>query len=174
MSKRDVASRHHRALRGEELEQLAAEVAANPALWRDLVRHDSSERRYAEVLRDEHVSIWLICWMGGHDTGFHDHDVSAGAVAVIAGCVREQRLVLDGEPRDRRCGPGEVFSFSPADIHRVNHEGDEPAVTVHVYSPPLARMGAYYVGDDGVLRRRSIPAEEELRPVAHRTHDLGV
>ena len=31
------------------------------------------------------MTVWLICWMDGHDTGFHDHDGAAGAVAVVAG-----------------------------------------------------------------------------------------
>jgi Cysteine dioxygenase type I len=39
--------------------------------------------------RDDHVAVWLICWMNDHDTGFHDHDLSAGALCVVRGRVRE-------------------------------------------------------------------------------------
>ena len=46
------------------------------------------------------------------------------------------------------------------------HIGDEAAVTLHLYSPPLRRMGAYEVLDDGRLARRSISAEQELGAVA--------
>ena len=35
--------------------------------------------------------------------GFHDHDGSAGAVAVVSGAVREERRTITGEPRDRTC-----------------------------------------------------------------------
>jgi hypothetical protein len=35
-------------------------------------------------------------------------------------------------------------------------------VTLHLYSPPLRRMGAYEVLPDGRLARRSISADEEL------------
>jgi hypothetical protein len=38
------------------------------------------------------------------------------------------------------------------------------AVSIHVYSPPLWRMGAYDIDADGSLRRRSIGYDEELRP----------
>jgi hypothetical protein len=38
-------------------------------------------------------------------------------------------------------------------------------VSIHAYSPPLSRMGAYEVDSDGALRRRSISSAEELRPV---------
>jgi hypothetical protein len=48
----------------------------------------------------------------------------------------------------------------------VRHAGGGPAVTLHVYSPPLARMGAYVVGEDGVLERHTVEPEEELRPLS--------
>jgi predicted metal-dependent enzyme (double-stranded beta helix superfamily) len=154
-----------RDLSGPELEAFVAELADRPELWIHLVKHDSSQRVYEELLSDDHVTAWLICWMDDHDTGFHDHDVSAGAVAVVSGAVCEQRLTIDGPPRDRRFATGDTFHFSPADIHRVRHGGGDPAVTLHVYSPPLDRMGAYVIGDDGVLARQSVSSTEELRPL---------
>ncbi len=157
-----------RDLSGEELGVYVAALADTPELWIDLVRHDPGQRRYEELLSDDHLTAWLICWMDDHDTGFHDHDVSSGAVAVVGGRVREERLRLDGPPIDRVFAVGEAFHFSPADIHRVRHAGSDPAVTLHVYSPPLLRMGAYFVGEDGVLARRPTAAAEELRPLRER------
>jgi hypothetical protein len=104
--------------------------------------------------------------MHDHDTGFHDHDRSSGAVAVLDGAVREDRLAVGGPPASRVAGAGETFMFGAADIHRVLHAGGGPAITLHAYSPPLARLGAYEVLPDGVLVRHSVPADEELRPVA--------
>ena len=43
------------------------------------------------------------------------------------------------------------------------HAGDGPAVTIHAYSPPLRRTGAYRVGPGGELQRESQPFEVELR-----------
>jgi hypothetical protein len=155
-----------RELSGPELEAFVADLADRPELWIHLVKHDSCQRVYEELLSDDHVTVWLICWMDNHDTGFHDHDVSAGAVAVVSGAVREERLAIGGPPRDRVFAAGRTFHFSPADIHRVRHTGGDPAVTLHVYSPPLHRMGAYVVDDDGVLARHSVSSAEELRPLA--------
>ena len=42
------------------------------------------------------------------------------------------------------------ITFTAADIHRVNHAGDGPAVSLHAYSPPLRRMGAYEVDADAI------------------------
>ena len=156
---------HARDLSETELERLVADLAAAPERWRHLVAHRPDERTYAELFRDEHVAVWLICWMNDHDTGYHDHDLSAGAVAVAAGAVREERLVLGGEPATRTAAAGESFTFGPADIHRVSHAGAEPAVTIHAYSPPLWRMGAYEVLPTGQLKRHSLSYAEELRPI---------
>jgi hypothetical protein len=153
-----------RDLTGPELERFVGELADRPEQWIDLVKHDVTQRVYEELFSDEHLTAWLICWMDEHDTGFHDHDVSAGAVAVVSGAVCEERLAIGGPPRKRTCRAGESFHFAAADIHRVCHAGSDPAVTLHVYSPPLLRMGAYVVGEDGVLARHPMSYREELRP----------
>jgi predicted metal-dependent enzyme (double-stranded beta helix superfamily) len=154
-----------RDLSQAELIALVHDLAARPEQWAHLVEHDPDQRRYELLLRDDHIAVWLICWMDDHDTGFHDHDVSAGAVAVVAGRVREERLVLGGGTVDRVAGAGQSFSFAASDIHRVRHAGTEPAVTIHAYSPPLWRMGAYEVAATGELRRHSVSYADELRPL---------
>jgi hypothetical protein len=154
-----------RDLTGAELQSFVAELADRPELWIELVSHDASQRVYSELLSEDHLTAWLICWMDEHDTGFHDHDLSAGAVAVVSGSVREDRLAVAGPPCERVFDAGQSFHFSAADIHRVCHAGREPAVTLHAYSPPLLRMGAYAIDDDGVLARHPMSYEQELRPL---------
>ena len=148
-----------------ELEDVVRRLAAEPERWRRLVRHDAVQRCYEELQRDDRLAVWLICWMDDQDTGFHDHDLSAGAVAVVEGAVAEDRLVLGGEPVTREFSAGAAFSFTAADIHRVRHAGDAPAVTIHAYSPPLWRMGAYEILPGGELRRHSLSYAEEVRPL---------
>jgi Cysteine dioxygenase type I len=162
-----------RDLSGSELEAFVAELAERPELWIHLVKHDSTQRVYEELLSDAHITAWLICWMDEHDTGFHDHDVSSGAVAVVSGAVREERLAIEGPTRTGVYRAGASFHFSAADIHRVSHAGSDPAVTLHVYSPPLMRMGAYVIGDDGVLARHPMSYEEELRPLSEEPEQVG-
>ena len=38
-------------------------------------------------------------------------------------------------------------------------------MTLHAYSPPLWRMGAYAVREGGVLARHSVSYAEELHPL---------
>jgi predicted metal-dependent enzyme (double-stranded beta helix superfamily) len=148
-----------------DLRELVTHIAADESSWRHLVRHDANRRTYAELTRDDRAGIWVICWMDDHDTGFHDHDISSGAVAVVQGQIREERMVLGGPPAARVYGPGEAFDFAASDIHRMSHAGGGPAISIHAYSPPLWRMGAYFVDPDGVVSRSSISYAEELRPI---------
>jgi predicted metal-dependent enzyme (double-stranded beta helix superfamily) len=151
-----------RKLESPELARVARAVVATPELWRPHVRLEQGPRQYTSLYVDANIGIWLICWMPGHDTGFHDHDASSGGVAVASGSVREERPVWGREPRRIDPGPGESFHFDETEIHRIVNVCDEPAVTVHCYSPPLQRMGAYLVERDGYLRRRPIAWDERL------------
>ena len=148
----------------QALERLVDGIAERPHLWRPLVAHDPARRIFRRVPGPEAATLWLICWMPGHDTGFHDHDGSWGHVRVLDGWVREERLSLGSPTRSRILEPGQAFSFGAGDIHRVVGAGDGPAVTLHAYSPPLAGMGAYSVDPDGVLRRERLAEDVELRP----------
>jgi hypothetical protein len=65
----------------------------------------------------------------------------------------------------RQFRPGQTFDFAASDIHRVLHVGDQAAVTLHAYSPPLWRMVAYAVREDGMLARHSVSYAEELYPL---------
>src|SRR3954447_12246478 len=75
-----------------QLRVLVEQLARDAQRWQGLVRHDPQRRIFECLLDEPAVEAWLICWMPGHDTGFHDHDVSSGAVTVVQGRVCEERL----------------------------------------------------------------------------------
>ena len=155
----------HHDLDLAELRDLVSAIAADPLQWRPLARSDTAERQFAQLWRDDHVDVWVISWASGNDTGFHDHDVSRGAVAVVEGEIVEERLVVGGPARVLRHRAGDTFDFDASHVHRMHQDAATPAVSIHAYSPPLWRMGSYEVEPDGTLRRRSISYAEELRPL---------
>jgi quercetin dioxygenase-like cupin family protein len=148
-----------------ELSEALNEWAGNADAWRHLVRHDEAERVYELVHRDAEVELYLVCWMPGHDTGFHDHDHSAAAITVLEGEIIEERLSLVGA-KTTTLDSGATVTIAKEAIHRVRHAGTAPAVTLHAYSPPLARVGTYEVADDGALLRHPRPAETPLEAAA--------
>ncbi len=155
-----------RDLLQDELQELAARIAQHPEDWAHHIRHDPERRHYVQLHRDPHLDIWLLCWADDQETGLHDHDVSSGAVHVCRGELVEDRLEFrDGHLErvavSRR--DGETFGFDSSHVHCIRHQhGSAPAVSVHVYSPALCRMGYYEVGPDGLLRRLSVSYAEEL------------
>ena len=148
-----------------ELERLVLDAGERVDEWADRVRHEPGRRVFEQLRLDEHVGVWLICWMPGHDTGFHDHDISSGALTVERGSLREERLRFEGPPASVFLEAGQSVHFGPSEIHRVVNEGDVPAVSIHAYSPPLMRMGSYIFSEDGALLREPIGPVEELRPL---------
>ena len=153
-----------RDLTPEELRDLVATLASDPDAWAHHIGFDDDERVYASLHRDAHVDVWLLCWTPEDDTGWHDHDISSGAVAVVAGELTENNLSVGAGGVETRVAAGKAFAFGPEHIHRLNG-AVAGSVSVHAYSPPLWRMGQYAVSDAGVLRRVSVSYADELRPI---------
>ena len=147
-----------------ELLTLASSIAARPDLWREHVAYDDDNRHYVSLYRDAHVDVWVLCWTPQNDTGWHDHDISSGAVAVVEGRLIEHNLAVDRPSLATDVAVGQAFCFGPDHIHRLTGR-DAGSVSIHAYSPPLWRMGQYTVGATGILRRTSVSYADELRPL---------
>jgi len=153
-----------RDLDQSELLELAASVAGQQELLAPHIAFSDDKRHYVSLHRDTHVDVWLLCWTPQNDTGWHDHDISSGAVAVTRGALTEHNLAIGAASVRTDMQAGSAFSFGPDHIHRLTGR-DPGSVSVHAYSPPLWRMGQYTLGSSGVLRRRSVSYADELRPL---------
>jgi predicted metal-dependent enzyme (double-stranded beta helix superfamily) len=148
----------------KELHELVCRLAEEGA-WRSLVHEDPEHRRFERLLLDDDVDVWVLSWMQFHDTGYHDHDASSGAVAVVEGEVVEEQLTIGGAPLRTVFKAGARFSFDPSRVHRMHNETPRLAVSIHAYSPPLTRLGAYVIEPDGTLRRLTQTGDSELAPL---------
>jgi Cysteine dioxygenase type I len=154
---------HDGILTPDELEDIAGGIASRPELWEPLVRVDAEQRRYMLAYEDDRLDAWVLSWMPGQGTGFHDHYISGVGLSVAAGSVREDQLVYGTSHLARHLRPGDTRQGGPGYIHRVTHDEGEPAVTVHVYSPRLDWVGQYRLDDQGVVRREVSPGRNELK-----------
>ncbi|WP_354701157.1 hypothetical protein DSM112329_01464 [Paraconexibacter sp. AEG42_29] len=145
-----------------ELRKLVDGLARHPELWRQDVVFDASERQCSLIARTDTVEVWAVAWMPGQDTGFHDHDSSAAAIVVAEGAIVDERMALGAPTIAARHETGAVFTVDAGEIHRVRHTGDEPAISIHAYSPPLDRMGTYAVGAGGRLVRQPVGGDQTL------------
>jgi predicted metal-dependent enzyme (double-stranded beta helix superfamily) len=156
-----------RDLDREQLARLSVEIGETQELWRSFARHDHDTRFYQQLYRDPNLDVWLLCWVGGQNTGYHDHDRSSGAVYVADGQLCEDyfQRAEDGWIREQTNihTTGGHFHFDAADIHGVRHPGgQEKSTSIHVYSPALWRMGHYQPDERGMLRRVSMTYADEL------------
>jgi predicted metal-dependent enzyme (double-stranded beta helix superfamily) len=156
------------------LRQLVSAAAEQPENWAELVRFGAGQRWYRRLeLADDH-ELWLLSWLPGQATGFHDHGHAAGAFAVVQGRVREQAVAAGPRParpravatgpgflRQRTVAAGGVRSFGPQYVHDVTNAFAEPAVTVHAYSPPLTAMRWYELTGTGLVHTATERAEQD-------------
>jgi len=141
----------HAALSPARLGQIVSEIAAAAQSWRPIVDFSTERRWYRRlVLADDH-EIWLLSWLPGQHTGFHDHGEARGAFAVAQGELRET-LAQPGRNRvrNRRASTGSVTSFGSRHLHDVSNASTAPAVSVHAYSPPLTAMRRYEMTASGL------------------------
>jgi len=153
---------HDGLLSPDELEGVASTIAARTDMWEPLVHGNPERRCYELVYEDDRMDAWVLSWMPGQGTGFHDHYISGVGLCVARGCVREDIMVYGGEPQSRRLCEGSTRQAGPGYTHGVNHDEGMPAVTVHVYSPRLDWVGQYRLAEDGVVLREVRPGRNEL------------
>lgn len=60
--------------------------------WLDRVRLRADRRWYERLYHDPDYDIWVISWLPGQSTGFHDHGASSGAFVVATGILEEHRV----------------------------------------------------------------------------------
>ncbi|GAA1069251.1 hypothetical protein GCM10009665_76410 [Kitasatospora nipponensis] len=149
------------ALTPAALRTLVSELAERPEEWIGKVRLSVGDRWYERLSGGPDHEIWLISWLPGQSTGFHDHGGSRGAFTVALGELEELSLgEADGELHSRRLPAGTVRAFGPAFLHDVRNTAGGPAVTIHAYSPPLSAMARYELRASG-LRRTAVEVAEQ-------------
>ena len=135
------------------LPELALRLAAQTALWEPLIDFDPISRYYARLAKENDFEAWLLTWLPGQGTVWHDHGGSAGAFTVLRGTLTEEHAVVraGAAPRiaeTRELSAGSLRPFGRQHIHKVTNNAFEPAVSLHVYAPALVEMHEYEIDGD--------------------------
>ena len=149
------------ALSPARLGQIVGTVASRPDRWSEILRFGAERRWYRRLeLADDH-EVWLLTWLPGQGTGFHDHGHAAGAFAVARGRLSERTVAGRGHRVRHRAVPaGSVRPFGTRHVHDVINLSGEPAVSVHAYSPPLTAMRRYHLTLVGLVPAATQSAEQ--------------
>jgi cysteine dioxygenase len=137
-----------------ELTALLADLDVGCDDVADFVRF--SAKRYARnALRSgTWYAAWVMCWRNGQRSPIHDHKGSSCGVRVLRGTATETlcEFAPNGHVKavfSRDHYPGDVCGSEDTDLHQISNlqAGDADLVTLHVYSPPLIKMGTYSLED---------------------------
>ena len=128
------------------LGDIAAGLARARTLWQAAVRYEPDGRDPVRLLATDRYEAWVIGWLPGQGVSLHDHGDSAGHFRVVAGELTEVLATRRGNV-DRSYETGSARFVPVGAVHDVVNRTAEPAISIHIYSPPITRMT--YYGDDG-------------------------
>lgn len=141
MSTPSVSSLGIRDFTGDQLVRIAR-LFASDGSYAGGVDLSAPDRQRIALDSNAHLEVWLMVWPVGSSTGWHDHGRAAGAYVVVRGeLIEESRR--GGAADDRLLSAGDERTFGAGHLHNMTNVGDEPALTVHAYSPGLTEMTPY-------------------------------
>jgi predicted metal-dependent enzyme (double-stranded beta helix superfamily) len=147
------ARRTAEPLSRSRMKEIARAVAANQGLWQPIVRMDPATRWHQRLHSAADYDVWLESWLPGQDTGWHDHAGTSGVLVVARGELEERVSVLNGVLTQVRHIPeGAARRMGRRGVHNLTNVSLAPAVSVHVYSPPLGATRGYKIGAMGLMR----------------------
>lgn len=97
---------------------------------------------------------WVLCWKNGQRSTIHDHRGSSCAVRVLRGTMTQTLFEFAPNGHVKATGSqdfpaGSIIGSQDSDMHQVSNlqAGNADLITLHLYSPPLDRMGTYSLMD---------------------------
>ncbi|WP_344827718.1 cysteine dioxygenase family protein [Actinocorallia longicatena] len=145
----------------KDLAERARLLAENCDEWLHRVRLDPQGRWYERLHADADHEVWIISWLPGQSTGFHDHGGSAGAFAVALGSLKEVAVNGNGTVSTWTLEAGQAHGFGEHYIHDVRNVSTAPAISVHVYAPVLSTINRFDLSPSGELVTLKTEQSEE-------------
>mmetsp|Transcript_19689 Transcript_19689/g.66186 ORF Transcript_19689/g.66186 Transcript_19689/m.66186 type:complete len:429 (-) Transcript_19689:318-1604(-) len=153
------------------------------------------------VFRNEHMECLLMCWPPGARSSIHCHDESSCFVAAVEGEVVEVQYQLPKMDKQffkreatnptgaiGRCGPlrathvstigkeggpSETYANNELGIHSIENRTSEPAITMHVYAPPLQKMKVFRQAPSGDYSIATVATVKYMSDRGEKTGDWG-
>ncbi len=128
------------------------------------IRFDQRQYQRHLVRAGHWYHLWVMCWKEGQRSPIHDHTGSICGIRVLRGVATITRFEMTPNGHVKAIASedlpvGAVNGNQDNDLHQVsNLQAGADLVTLHVYAPPLLRMGTYSIMDR--TRGEEVWAEE--------------
>lgn len=124
---------------------------------RDFVQFGEDIYRRNLMYEGSAYQALVLCWKNGQRSPIHDHRGLSCGVKVLSGIAteivfqwNEGRFLVPSYTQ--KMLEGSVIGSEDSDIHQVSNlqQGKRDLITLHIYSPPLLRMGTYSLTEDTI------------------------
>ncbi|KRE93055.1 hypothetical protein ASG89_05960 [Paenibacillus sp. Soil766] len=100
------------------------------------------------VFSSPDLEVIVIHIPASRSTAIHNHGLSIGAAYLCLGSLVNSTFSLDSEgfpvaQKDDFIQSGEYFTAPAEQIHQLSNPFHEPAISIHVYTPPLREVRRY-------------------------------
>ena len=121
--------------------------------WQRFAHFDPHKNYTRNLIATDHktYTVLLLCWNPQRESPIHDHPCDGCWMRVLQGGIRECRYVEDeSSPEKLTCFQdkiydeegGVVFIEDSQGYHKIgdaSKTAEEPAVSIHLYSPPFSK-----------------------------------
>lgn len=153
-----VSNTNDPALQVVEAEKLLRHFLSLETFGLEILQSESSNTKYSRysLYHDpqDRFEILALVWEPGQQTPLHDHDGTWGVEGVVSGCMminnyvqltsyqdETMKLYHAGTLTINKKGTGELLP--PADCHILRVQGNEKAVTIHIYGKQLKEFRVF-------------------------------
>jgi len=138
----------------EHVQSLMHSYKSHPADWKKFAKFD--QYRYTRNLVDEgngKFNLMILCWGEGHGSAVHDHADAHCFMKMLQGSLSEVRFAWPEEDQENDLKEisrkplllNDVCYINDSmGLHRVENPSHvEPAVSLHLYSPPFSSCSMF-------------------------------
>jgi cysteine dioxygenase len=147
--------------RGSKVASWLENYARRGTDWRKYALFDATYYARNLVHRTELFELIVLCWSPGQRSPIHDHTGQRCWMGVLDGVVRETLYGIDDG--GSRALPGQVRRFDRGSVayivddmgwHRIEPIDGSAAVTLHLYSRPIAECRIFDETTSSIVNRK--------------------
>ncbi|WP_173916896.1 cysteine dioxygenase family protein [Halobacillus sp. Marseille-Q1614] len=132
----------------EDLKSILTELDVSIHELQEYLKSPEGKPYYRQMIyEDEHVEMIVMNW-AAIECAPHDHGQSVGWIQVIEGETKQTIYKAEGDSLPLPLfteykEKGKMFFAPRRGVHKMKRNGDDPLVTLHLYSPPIRGMKVY-------------------------------